>query len=212
MLGARSRADHVRRTTHRRDAGWSPSLILNPGRGMRGEPGVARVIVVPTDHAMPNRDYEEALRSLGRLFDEQALEDVLLVERTSGFLVTGLQRAQPHVLVDEPRSRFEYVESTYPYSDIDAASVAGVERRGSGHRADRNEGALRLIGRHVNERGGSRILVVDQGDGFVLRMLLEADADMPHRFDTITSGQLDRMREQALEARRIQPAGGVEPR
>ena len=157
---------------------------------------------MPTDHAIPSRDYEETLRSLGRLFDEQALEDVLIVERADGFLVTGLMRAPQLVLTDEPRGRFEYVESVYAFGDIEAASVEGVQRRGSGHRADRNEGALRLIGRHVNERQGSHIVVIDQGDGFVLRMLIEADADMPHRFDTIKSDELERMRERAMEARR----------
>lgn len=162
--------------------------------------------VVPTDHAVPNRDYEEALRSLGSVFDEQRLEDVMLVERTSGFLVTGLRRSGL-LLVDEPQSRYEFVESTYADDAIVAASVQGAKRRGSSHRADRNEEALRLIGRQVNERGGSRVLVVDQGDGFVLRMLMAADKDTPHRFDTITSGQLERMRELAIEARRSPPRG-----
>jgi hypothetical protein len=160
------------------------------------------VTAVPTDHAVPGRDYEETLRSLGRLFDEQALEDVLIVERSDGFLVTGLQRAPMLVATDEPGRRFEYMESMYLYGAVAAASVEGVQRRGSSHRADRNEGALRLIGRHVNERQGAHIVVIDQGDGFLLRMLIEADADMPHRFDTIKSDELERMRERALEARR----------
>lgn len=155
---------------------------------------------VSTDHAVPSRDYEEALRSLGSVFDEQRLEDILLVELTSGFLVTGLRRT-PHLVADAG-SRYEFVESTYPDDAIVSASVQGTKRRGSQHRADRNEEALRLIGRHVNERGGSRLLVVDQGDGFVLRMLLAADTDMPHHFDTITSGQLAGMRGMAVEARR----------
>lgn len=99
------------------------------------------------------------------------------------------------------------MEATYSDDAIVAASVQGAQRRGSGHRADRNEEALRLIGRHINERGGSRILVVDQGDSFVLRMLVSAESDMPHRFDTITSGQFERMREMAVEARRDSPRG-----
>ena len=157
---------------------------------------------MPTDHAVPSRDYEEALRSLGRLFDEQRLEDVLLVERSSGFLMTGLRRAQGPGLDEEPQRRYEYVEASYPDRQVAAASAQGAERRGSRHRADRNEDALRLIGRHVNERGGSRVLVVDQGDGFVVRMLMAADTDMPHHFETVTSAQLEGMREMAVEARR----------
>jgi hypothetical protein len=152
------------------------------------------------DRAVPGRDYEEALRSLGRLFDEERLEDVLVVERGAGFLATGLRRSPG--LVDDPGRRFEYFESEYPDEEVVSASMAGAQRRGSSHRADRNEEAFRLIGRHVNERGGTRILVVDQGDGFMVRMLVEADADMPHRFDTITSGELERLREHAIGARR----------
>jgi hypothetical protein len=152
------------------------------------------------DRAVPGRDYEEALRSLGRLFDEQRLEDVLLVERGSGFLVTALRRSPG--LVDDASHKFEYFESDYTDDAVVSASMAGAERRGTTHRADRNEEAMRLIGRHVNERNGRRILIVDQGDGFIVRMLVEADADMPHRFDTITSGELERLREHAIGARR----------
>jgi hypothetical protein len=161
---------------------------------------------MPTDRAVPGRDYEEALRSLGRLFDEQRLEDVLVVERDAGFLVTGLRRSP--ALVEEPGSRFEYFDAEYRDEDVIAASMAGAQRRGTSHRADRNEEAFRLIGRHVNERAGTRILIVDQGDGFLVRMLVAADADMPHRFDSITSGELERLREHAISARRA-AAGGV---
>ena len=172
-------------------------------RGMRTK-GNCQMTAVSSEHALPNRDYEEALRSIGRVFDEQRLEDVLLLERANGFLVTGLQRGGAH-LVDEPRSRYAFVETIYADDAIVTASMQGAKRRGTSHRADRNEGALRLIGRHVNERGGSRVLVVDQGDGFVLRMLMAADMDMPHHFDTITSGQLEQMKEQALQARHAEP-------
>jgi hypothetical protein len=48
---------------------------------------------------------------------------------------------------------------------------------------------------------GSRILIIDQGDGFLLRMLVAADKDVPHRFVTISSGDLGRMHEEALAAR-----------
>ena len=50
---------------------------------------------MPVYFEVPHRDYEESLRSLGGLFDEQRLEDILLVERESGFLMTGLRRAEP---------------------------------------------------------------------------------------------------------------------
>ena len=167
---------------------------------------------MPIDQSVPSRDYEEALRSLGRLFDERGLEDVLLVERAAGFLVTGLRRASG--LVDDPGRRFEYVDTDYPDEEVVAASTAGAQRRGTGHRADRNEQGLRLIGRHINERAGSRIVVLDQGDAFIVRMLVEAETDLPVRFDTITSGELERLREHAIGGRRagqgtLSQAGGT---
>ena len=157
---------------------------------------------MPIYSEVPGRDYEESLRSLGGVFDEQRLEDILLVERESGFLMTGLRRAEPRVPTSEPQARYEYAEATYPDSEIEEASVRGRERRGSGHEAGRNELALRLIGRHVNDEGGSRVVVIDQGGDFQLRMLIKADVDMPHRFAAITVDQLERMAEAARAARR----------
>ena len=160
---------------------------------------------MPTDHTVLHRDYEEALRSLGRLFDEQRLEEVLLLERSSGFLTTGLRRRGAPGSTDPPAQRYEYVESGYVDEEVVAASIESLRRRGSRHRADRNEAGLRLIGRHINEQGGCRVLVVDQGHGFLLRMLMAAEADLPHRFASITSAELDRMRQAALAARRERP-------
>lgn len=162
---------------------------------------------MPTEHAAPSRDYEEALRSLGRLCDEQRLDDVLLVERGSGFLVTGLRRAGAPGLGEEPRHRYDYFESEYAQDEVVAASIEGAQRRGTSHRADRNEEGLRLIGRHVNKRSGSRLLVVDQGEGFMVRMLMGAERDMPHHFASVTSAQLRQMREIAVGSRRGRSVG-----
>lgn len=104
-------------------------------------------------------------------------------------------------LADEPQARFRFVEEEFSDDDVVAASERGAAQRGTRHRADRNELAFRLIGRYVNAEAGSRILIIDQGDGFLLRMLVDADKDMPHRFVTISSGDLERMHEEALAAR-----------
>jgi hypothetical protein len=149
---------------------------------------------------VPKRDYEEALRSIGLIFDDEKLQDVMLLERPSGFLVTGLGQAES-LISDDPQARYRFVETTYSDDEVVAASMRGAGRRGSRHRADRNELAFRLIGRYVNAKSGSHVLIVDQGDGFFLRMLVDADADMPHRFATITSGDLERMHDEALAAR-----------
>lgn len=148
----------------------------------------------------PRRDYEETLRSLGLILDEENLQDVLLLERGSVFLATALRQAQT-LISDEPGLRYDFMEGAFGDEDVVAASARGAEYRGSRHRADRNEHAFRLIGRYVNAERGSRILIVDQGDSFLLRMLVDADGDMPHRFVTISSTELRRLHEQALAAR-----------
>ncbi len=157
---------------------------------------------MPSEHAVSHRDYEEVLRSLGRLFDEQRLEDVLLLERGPGFLTTGLRRSAAPGGSEAPTQRYEYVESSFTDEEVVAASTEGARRRGSRHRADRNEAGFRLIGRYINEEGGSGVLVVDQGDGFMLRMLMAAEVDLPHRFAAITSAELERLGEAALAGRR----------
>lgn len=150
---------------------------------------------------IPRRDYEEALRSLGALLDERRLEDVLLVEVESGFLVTGLRRRTLHA--DDPGTsrRYERAELTFRDRDVIAASVRGRARRGSGHHAGRYEEALRLIGRWVNRSGGSFVLLLDEGHGFLVRTFSSAAADLPHRIRTFRSSDLDQMRDEALEGR-----------
>ena len=152
------------------------------------------------EEATPRRDYEEALRSLGLVFDELQLQDVMLLERDTGFLVTALGPAE-QLLADEPQKRWRYVEYEYDEHQVTAASMRGASHRGTRHRADRNEHAFRLIGRFVNSERGSRVLIIDQGDGFIVRTLVDAAADMPHRFVTISSGDLERLQEEALASR-----------
>lgn len=152
------------------------------------------------DEAAPRRDYEEALRSLGLVFDDLQLQDVMLLERDTGFVVTALGPAE-QLLTDKPHKRWRYVEYTYAEDQIAAASMRGAGQRGSRHRANRNELAFRLIGRFVNSENGSHVLIIDQGDGFLLRMLVDADADMPHRYVTISSGDLERLQDEALASR-----------
>ena len=152
------------------------------------------------DEATPRRDYEEALRSLGLVFDELQLQDVMLLERETGFLVTALGPSD-QLLADEPHKRWRFVEYEYDEHQVTAASMRGAAQRGTRHRANRNELAFRLIGRFVNSERGSRVLVIDQGDGFMVRTLVDAATDLPHRFVTISSSDLERLHEEALASR-----------
>ena len=146
------------------------------------------------------RDYEEELRALGLALDDDQLHDVLLLEREEGFLVTAL-RQNDTLGSAETGDRYRYAEALITDGEIQAASKQGAARRGSRHRADRNEAALRLVGRYVATESGSRILVLDRGDSFLLRMLVDPDSDMPHRFVTISSSDLEQMRAEAVKAR-----------
>ncbi len=157
---------------------------------------------MPIYDDVPRRDYEEALRSLGRVFDEQQLKDLLLVERESGFLVTGLRASKLRVTGDGPPARYEYAEHTYDDSEVANASAHGITHRGSGEEAQRNEKALRLIGRRVNEADGARVVVIDHSGDFMVRMLLEADAETPNRFTTSSIEHLELMAEASRAARR----------
>jgi hypothetical protein len=156
------------------------------------------------DH-LPRRDYEEALRSLGRLLDDDRLEDILVMELAEGFMVTGLrpteQLAQDTATgADRPRS-YEHGEAMFFDPDVDAASKQGQTFRGTGREAGRYEQALRLIGRQVNTDQGALVLVMDQGDSFMLRMVTKSARDLPYRYAAFRTGELDRIRDQAHAAR-----------
>jgi len=148
----------------------------------------------------PRRDYEEALRSLGLIFDEGNLSDVLVVELSSGFGVTALE-PDGDALDASSQRRYRPIETHFSDEAIAKASSAGSGHRGTRHRADRNEEAFRLIGRYINGAGGSSVLLVDQGDAFLVRMLVEGEDDMPHRFVTLSSHDLDGLRQLAQKAR-----------
>jgi hypothetical protein len=154
---------------------------------------------------LPRRDYEEALRSLGRLLDDQHVEDILVMELADGFMATGLrptEGASSGELTDVGIRR-SYVHGEVMYADpeIDVASKQGQELRGTGREAGRYEQALRLIGRKVNADEGGLVLVVDQGDAFMLRMIAMGARDLPYRYATFRTGELDQIRDEALAAR-----------
>lgn len=146
------------------------------------------------------RDYEEALRSLGLIFDEGNLSDVMVVELSSGFGVTAL-KSEGDVLDAGGDRRYRFIETHFSDEEVAEASAMGTRQRGTRHRANRNEEAFRLLGRYIHRAGGSHILIVDQGDAFLVRMLVEDEVDMPHRFVTISSGELAGLRELARRAR-----------
>jgi hypothetical protein len=154
---------------------------------------------------LPHRDYEEALRSLGRLLDDQNLEDILVMELADGFMTTGLRATDVSVDSDETdvgtRRSYEHAEAMFLDPDVDAASKQGQTLRGTGREAGRYEQALRLIGRKVNAEEGALVLVVDQGDVYLLRMISKGSRDLPYRYATFRTAEFDRIRDEAFAAR-----------
>jgi hypothetical protein len=153
---------------------------------------------------LPHRDYEEALRSLGRLLDDHRLEDILVVELADGFMATGLRptdgAGRDPIEVGTPRS-YEHAEAMFVDPDVDAASKHGQTLRGTGREAGRYEEALRLIGRRVNADEGALVLVVDQGDAYLVRMISRVSRDLPYRYASFRTAEFDRIRDEALAAR-----------
>ena len=163
---------------------------------------------------LPHRDYEEALRSLGRLLDDHRLEDILVMELADGFMTTGLR---PSPFVDSggqlgARQSYEHAEALFVDPAVDAASKHGQTLRGSGREAGRYEQALRLIGRRVNADEGALVLVVDQGDGYLLRVGLQYHwhNDGYRDFDDYLAAFRSKRRNQIRRERRALAADGVE--
>ena len=154
------------------------------------------------DH-LPRRDYEEALRSLGRLLDEDRLEDILVVEVADGFMTTGLRTTDgaSDGDADDARRSFEHGEELFADPDIDAASKQGQTLRGTGRTAGRHEQALRSIGRKVNADQGAMVLVLDQGDGYLVRMITKGLRDLPYRYAMFRAAELDQIQSEAVGAR-----------
>ena len=148
----------------------------------------------------PPRDYEEALRALGLIFDEGNFSDVMVVELSSGFGVTAL-RHDGDLLDAGAEGHYRLIETHFSDEEVAEASMKGSGHRGTRHRANRNEQAFRVLGRYIVRVGGSHVMIVDQGDSFLLRMLMEGEQDMPHRFLTISSSQLEVLRVEAQRER-----------
>jgi hypothetical protein len=127
------------------------------------------------------------------------------MELAEGFMVTGLRPTQhpaddTSTDADVPRS-YEHGEAMFFDPDVDAASRQGQTFRGTGREAGRYEQSLRLIGRQVNTDQGALVLVMDQGDSFMLRMVSKGMRDLPYRYAAFRTAELDRIRDQAHAAR-----------
>jgi len=117
----------------------------------------------------PRRHYAEVLRALGAQLDDISAGDVTLVELEHGFLV---QAATNPADPSAHGNGVERVERIVTDPEIERAIEEGHARRASGREAGTIERALRVVGSQVDLHGSSGVLVLQQGDGWVLRHLV----------------------------------------
>jgi hypothetical protein len=96
---------------------------------------------------------------------------------------------------------YEHGEKMFADPDVDDASKRGQTLRGTGREAGRYEQALRLIGRRVNADQGALVLIVDQGEAFMVRMLTQGTRDLPYRYVMFRTAELEQIEAEAVAAR-----------
>jgi len=118
----------------------------------------------------PRRQYADVFRALGAELDRVGGRDVLLIEVAVGFLVqatTSEVHSSLHVGASVQRS-----ERLVTDGGIEEMVGAGYGRRDTGHEAGTLERALRVLGAHVDLHRSAEVLVLQQGDGWILRHLV----------------------------------------
>jgi hypothetical protein len=112
-------------------------------------------------------EMQETLRSLGAVLDVHRARSVYIREVPTGLLV----RATVTETLDERIvGEWQPLERLYTDRALFEQQVAAVARRGTGHQAGPLERALRLIGRHADERSLTGLTVIQHhtDDGWMI--------------------------------------------
>lgn len=117
----------------------------------------------------PRRDYEEILRSVGARLDAANLRDFVIVELEDGFFVRGTSARDDWDALERMQTL------SFLDSEIEAVLEEAYARRGSHRPAGRIEAAFRLIGRYIDDNGGSEILIVERGEFVLLRLAVRGE-------------------------------------
>jgi hypothetical protein len=139
----------------------------------------------------PRQDFEEVFRSIGAFLDTRGMRDILLLEVPDGFVVQGL------VMAGATASTWSetvgtLVKETLTYVDDDIARFMeeASRRRGTGAagvpQAGPYEGALRVIGRWMDEQKPRDIFLFEQDGAYVIRLLVAAQHGSHHMIAEFT--------------------------
>ena len=139
----------------------------------------------------PRQDFEEVFRSIGAFLDERGMRDILLLEVPDGFVVQGLVMAGGSASAWSESIGTQSKE-TLSFVDDDIAKFMeeAATRRGDGEPpATTNvghEGALRVIGRWMDEQKPKDVFLFEQEGAYVVRLLLAGQSGAHHQLAEFT--------------------------
>ena len=139
----------------------------------------------------PRQDFEEVFRSIGAFLDTRGMRDVLLLEVPDGFVVQGLVMAGANASAwSETVGTLVKETLTYVDDDIARFMEEASRRRGSGAanvpQAGPYEGALRVIGRWMDEQKPRDVFLFEQEGSYVIRLLVAAQHGSHHMIAEFT--------------------------
>jgi hypothetical protein len=156
----------------------------------------------------PRQDYEEALRSIGQFLDQRGMREVLMVETSDGFVVSGLApRSADGRPMNDPSVGVEKETLTFAEDDVARfMEEAYAQRRRN--RAPRQgtpdpfyENALRVLGRYIDQQKPRDIFLFEQDRSFVLRLLMGARTGDRHVLAEFTREEVEQMMASAAQLR-----------
>ena len=163
----------------------------------------------------PRQDFEEVFRSIGAFLDQRRMTEVLLVEAPDGFIVQGIVVAGNVTGATWSDAIGSQTKETLTFLDDDIARFMeeSVARRGQpGPEPHRDAGfyetALRVIGRYMDEQKPRDVFFLEQGNNFVLRLLMSSQAGSRHVLFEFTKEDVDRMITEGPGRRKRDAAAG----
>jgi hypothetical protein len=134
----------------------------------------------------PRQDFEEVFRSIGAFLDARGMRDILLLEVPDGFVVQGLviaggsSSAWSETIGTQAKETLTFVDD-----DIAKFMEEAATRRGEGGLPPPttnvgHEGALRVIGRWMDEQKPKDVFLFEQDGAYVVRLLMAGQAGAHH--------------------------------
>ena len=140
----------------------------------------------------PRQDFEEVFRSVGAFLDAHGMRDILLLEVPDGFVVQGLvmaggsNSAWSEAIGTQAKETLTFVDD-----DIAKFMEEAATRRGEGEPPPPttnvgHEGALRVIGRWIDEQKPKDVFLFEQEGAYVVRLLMAGQAGAHHQLAEFT--------------------------